>query len=108
MVLIRCWFLCAISYLCLVQMLCGGTSVGHKESHTLASRTTTYDNSVRPQRFSPGQSRCKNIAHGNEEIGLGLVEINPHDLADSVRGIDQRPYVLVSFAKLDYPFPGHQ
>ena len=82
--------------------------MGRKELNTLASRTAIYGSSVGKRWFSPSRSYCKNGTHRNEEVGLGFVEIDPQDLTDSVRGIDERPDLLVAFAKLDYSFPRHQ
>jgi hypothetical protein len=63
-----------------------------------------HDDSV----LNLNQPYCKSETHGDEEIGLGLVEIDPDDLTDSVCGIDQRPHVLLAFAKLDDSLPRYQ
>lgn len=39
---------------------------------------------------------------------LSLIEIDSHDLTDSVGSIDWRPYVLLAFKRLDYPFQRHR
>lgn len=87
----------------------GATSVGHKAPHFLASNTTICGSPVEPRLSShPDQSYCNNETHGDEEIWLGLVEINLNDLTDSVCGIHQRPHVLLAFAKLDDSLPRYQ
>jgi len=104
----RCWFLSHSELPPPRADVRGGTLVGHREPHTLASCTTICGSSVGSRQFSPSQPYCGDRTYGNEEIGLGLVEIDPHDLADSVSSIDQRPHVLVALAKLDYSLPRHQ
>lgn len=61
-----------------------------KELHSLASSTTICDSPVEPRRFSahPRPAHHKKITHGDEEIGSGLVEINPDDLTDSVGSVN--------------------
>ena len=60
--------------------------MGRKELHFLASSTTICGNPVEPQWFSAPlrPAHYKKTTHGDEKIGLGLFEINPDDLADSV------------------------
>ena len=108
MVLIRCWFLFHCKSPLSSADVWSGTLAGHKKLHILASHTSICDNSVEPRRFSFSQSYYDHITYGNEEIWLGLAEIDPYDLTDSVRSIDNRPHILMAPAKLDYSFPGHQ
>lgn len=108
MVLIRCWFLLRSELPPHCLDVAGGTLVGHKAPHTLASCITIYDSSIGSREFSPSQLCCDDRTYGNEEIWLGLVEIDSYDLTNRVRGIDQRPHVLVALAKLDYSFPRYK
>jgi len=85
-----------------------GTLVGRKKPHILALCTTIYGSPVGPFRLSISQQRRNHGTHCDEEIGLGLVEIYPDDLADGVCGIDHRPNVLVVLAELNHSFPRHQ
>ena len=58
--------------------------------------------------FSLNQQHRESGTHGDEEIRLGLVEIDSDDVTNSVRGVDQRPHVLLGLAKFDDPFPWYQ
>lgn len=104
-----CWFLLQHKSLLACEDVCDRLAFAErKEVHKLVLRTSTYGSSARPRWFSLSHPYHKNGTHRNPEIGLDLTEIYVHDLTESVCSIDQRPHILVAFAELDYPLPGHQ
>lgn len=58
--------------------------------------------------FSSSSLFHESSAYGDEEIWLSLIEVDPHNLANGLRSIDQRPDVLVVFTELNHPLPRHQ